>query len=218
MANHPAFSSYAKIIGEIAITWNKLERRLDSLIFHYLTVESDVAGFILGAIGNEMKAELAKFLIEKYEKNSDAKSCGLLCVALLNRLRENRNILEHAIPHLNYNQQYIGTIGKADKRGMTKAFVAPISNLKDLVKSINSANSYMLHLISALHIHKDASDDRERLFGKVMLTVASEKRPQIPDKISPLLPPEVLEDDSPQRQSFQASGRKNWRRQPKAPL
>ncbi|MGH6840093.1 MAG: hypothetical protein ACREDT_15150 [Methylocella sp.] len=93
MAESPAFSSYAKIIGEIAIGWNKLELRLDSLIFHYLTVDSEVAGFILGVIGNETKAEFAKFLIERYEKNQELKSSGLFCVSLLNRLRENRNIL-----------------------------------------------------------------------------------------------------------------------------
>ena len=74
MAKPPAESTYARIVGEVAIAWNNLERRLDSLAFMYLGVDTAVGGFILGELQNATKAELAKYLIERFEKKAAIKS------------------------------------------------------------------------------------------------------------------------------------------------
>ena len=69
MTKASAHSTYARIVGEVAIAWNGLERRLHSLIYHYLRVDPHVAGFILGEMRNPTKEEFAKFLIERFENH-----------------------------------------------------------------------------------------------------------------------------------------------------
>ena len=188
MAKHPALSSYAKIIGEIAIAWNKLEIRLDGLIFQYLPIESEVAGFILGQLGNQTKADLAKILIERYETNAEIKENALFCISLLNRLRENRNILEHSIPHLNYSRNYAGMIAKRDAKGYNKPFVAPMALLKELSSAMKHAETYIMQVrlcLSDMKAENDASAFDEKMRSALTLA-ASRQRPQLPKKISPL--------------------------------
>lgn len=69
MVRRPAHSTYARIVGEIAIAWNELEERLISIAFHYFTVDTHVGGFVLGEMGNATRAEFAKFLIERFEQS-----------------------------------------------------------------------------------------------------------------------------------------------------
>lgn len=212
MAKHSALSSYAKIIGEIAIEWNKLEIRFDGLIFDYLQIESDVAGFILGLLGNQSKADLATLLISKYETNEEAKQNALLCVSLMNRLRENRNILEHAIPHLNYDRRYIGTIKKLDKKYDSNVFVAPMTLLQELLSTMRKADTYIIQV--RLCFQKPDNEDeafRQRM-NEALIISTSLSRPLLPDKISPLVLPEVPEGDRPRQQSHRPT-----RQQKKSP-
>ncbi|MDR3408027.1 MAG: hypothetical protein P4L68_05975 [Methylovirgula sp.] len=203
MAKHHALSSYAKIIGEIAIEWNKIEVRLDGLIYDYLSIEPDVAGFILAQLGNQTKADLAVFLINKYETNKTAKENALFCIALINRLRENRNILEHAIPHLNYDRRYVGTINKIDKKYDAKTFVAPMTLLQELSATMRQAFFYTLQVRMCLPKNAHNSDDTswDAKLQDALIISTSQTRPQLPDKISPLLPPEALEGDQPPQRS-----------------
>jgi len=195
MAKNPAISTYAKLIGEVAIQWNILERRLDSLVFHYLTVESKVAGFILGEMGNETKANFAKFLIEAYEKDDTLRESGLFALLFLNRVRENRNVLEHSTPHLDYDWAYSGSIEKSDKRGKRRAFVAPVPQLKELVSDMRHAETYFEILQTVLHTSIYGAPDRYKggpTIGEAMVRAhALLPRPRLPDKLSPLEPVEV---------------------------
>ncbi len=205
MTKHSALSSYAQIIGEIAIEWNKLEIRFDGLIFDYLQIESDVAGFILGQFGNQTKADLATLLINKYETAETAKENALLCVSLMNRLRENRNILEHAIPHLNYDRRYIGTIKKLDRKYDSNVFTAPVALLRDLLKTMKRADLYILQVRVCLQQTENEDNDFRQKFHDAMIYSTSLSRPLLPDKISPLVPPEALEGDRPQKRSLRPS-------------
>lgn len=183
MAKSPAASTYARIIGEVAIAWNTLERRLDSITFMYLSLDTEVAGFILGELGNATKAELAKFLIERFEKQPAIKGHALHAVNLINRARENRNILEHAHPHA-FRGSYEGTIYKINRRSNYVVFDAPMSGLKSLVQSMREAETYIRwiqHTITA------QSESEDQAIAEAMLqALASLDKPPLPDKIAPL--------------------------------
>lgn len=189
MPRHPARSTYTKIVGDIAISWNVLERRLNSLIFHYLTVEAEVAGFVLGEMRNDTRERFAKFLIERYEKNKELKTAGLFAVQLFNRLRENRNTLEHAVPHLSHDQRYLGLVGKANRLGYAVWYPAPIEQLIGLVDSMKSADSWMRLLSTTLHM-VETDDGKRHKGGPTMgeasvIALAKLERPSLPHKISP---------------------------------
>lgn len=194
MPRLPATSTYARVVGEVAIAWNQLERRLDSIAFMYLGLDSAVAGFVLGEMPNATKAEFAKFLIERFETNPTIKDHALHAVQLINRARENRNILEHAHPH-EYRGSYEGTIYKVDRRTDYRVFDAPMPTLKALAQSMREAEIYVRwiqHAITFQRERKDGDDDR---FAEAAVQVlASRGKPTLPDKIAPL---PILED--PQR-------------------
>ena len=185
----PARSTYARIVGDIAISWNELEQRLDRLTFHYFTVDAYVAGFVLGEMGNATKAEFAKFLIERFETNDLLKERGLHLVALLNRLRENRNILEHALPDA-YRGEYHGTIYKQNKRGYLVPFNAPIDALKALLKTMQDTVPYARWLIRCLEWNADGEADGYKggptTAEAALRVLASIDKPELPDKIAPL--------------------------------
>lgn len=194
----PAHSTYARIVGEIAVAWNELEQRLNSLAFHYFTVDSHVGGFVLGEMGNATKAEFAKFLIERFEDNEILKEHGLHLVALINRVRENRNILEHALP-LSYGGEYHGTIYKQDKRGRFVPFHAPIDALKPLLKNMQDAIPYAFWINRCINWNRDGEADGFKggptTAEAALRVLASLERPPLPDKIAPLPLPLTEEGD-----------------------
>jgi hypothetical protein len=183
-----AHSTYARIVGEVAIAWNRLERRLDSLIYHYLKVDPYVAGFILGGMGNDAKTEFAKFLIKRFEKNALLKEHGIHFAALFNRLRENRNILEHAEPH-SYSERYHGRIFKLNKQGFEIEFDAPIPSLKALLKTMQEAGPYARWLTFCLYMQANEEFDGfegGQATGEAALQVlAKMDRPILTKKIAP---------------------------------
>lgn len=191
MPRLPASSTYARVVGEIAIAWNLLERRLDSIAFMYLELDGPTAGFILGEMGNATKADFANFLIERFEENAVIKEHALHAVALINRARENRNIMEHAHPH-EYQGSYEGTVYKIDKRTDYKVFDAPMSTLKALVKTMREAETYIRWIQHAITFQRERDDDDDAKFAEASVQVlASRGKPTLPDKIAPL---PILED------------------------
>lgn len=191
MPRLPATSTYARIVGEVAIAWNLLERRLDSIAFMYLQIDAPTAGFILGEMGNATKAELATFLIERFEENATIKEHALHAVTFINRVRENRNILEHAHPH-EFRGSYEGTVYKIDRRTEQKVFDAPIPILKALVKSMREAETYIRWIQLSITFQRERTDgDDIKLAEAAVQALASRGKPPLPDKIAPL---PILED------------------------
>jgi hypothetical protein len=192
MAKRSAHSTYARIVGEIAIAWNELEERLISIAFHYFTVDIYVGGFVLGEMGNATRAEFAKFLIERFEKNELLREHGLHLVALINRVRENRNILEHALPD-SWSGEYQGTIYKQNKRGYYVPFDAPIDALKTLLKTMKEAVPYAFWINRCINWNRDGEADGFKggptTAEAALRVLASLERPPLPDKIAPLPPP-----------------------------
>ena len=191
MPRRSAHSTYARLVGEIAIAWNLLERRLESLIAHYFLVDPYTAGFVLGEMRNETKAEFAKFLIEMNESDELLRSSGLHFVALCNRLRENRNILEHASP-VSFSEQYHGTIYKTDKRGYAVEFGAPVEQLRALLKTMQDAAPYARWIVFCLTMLSDEVFDGigggPTTADAALRVLASIDKPPLPDKIAPLRP------------------------------
>jgi hypothetical protein len=155
MAKNPARSTYSKAVGDIAVTWNILERRLNSLIFHYLTVDSTVAGFILGEMRNDTKENFAKLLIQRYEKNESIRVAGLFAVQLVKRLCENRNTLEHSVPHLSHDSRYLGLIVKPDRRGLSVLYTVPMHQLTRLVDSMRTAEKLDAFAVSGFKFNRE---------------------------------------------------------------
>ena len=186
-----AHSTYARIVGEVAIAWNRLERRLDSLIYHYLTVDAYVAGYILGGMSNDAKSEFAKFLIKRFEKNALLREHGMHFAALFNRLRENRNILEHAEPD-SYSERYHGRIFKRNKQGFEIEFDAPIPCLKSLLKTMQEAGPYARWLTFCLYMQAneefDGFEGGPTTAEAALKVLAKIDRPLLPDKIAPIVP------------------------------
>ena len=191
MSKTSAHSTYARLVGEISISWNEIERRMDALIYHYLALDLPVAGFILGELGNATKAELGRFLINLYEPNAILKEHGLHSISLINRLRENRNILEHARPYT-WQDQYDGIVFKTNKRGNIVVFGAPVSKLKDLARTMHIAAPYIRWLTYCLCMSSDEPFEGfsggPQTANAALQVLASIERPQLPDKIDPLEP------------------------------
>ncbi|WP_341632902.1 hypothetical protein [Sphingomonas agri] len=166
--------------------------RLDRLAFHYLDTDARVAGFVLGEMGNATKAEFAKFLIDRFETDALLKDHGLHLVALMNRLRENRNILEHALP-LSWGGEYHGTIYKVDRRGREIPFAAPIDALKSLLQTMQDTLPYSVWIMRCLKWvwvrEADGINGGPTTAQAALRVLASLDRPQLPDKIAPLPPP-----------------------------
>lgn len=191
MPRLPASSTYARVVGEIAIAWNLLERRLDSIAFMYLELDSPTAGFILGEMGNATKADFATFLIERFEENTVIKEHALHAVKLINRARENRNIVEHAHPH-EYRGSYEGTVYKIDRRTDYKVFDAPMPMLKELSKAMREAETYIRWIQHAITFQREQTDEADVKLAEASVQVlASRGKPPLPNKIAPL---PILED------------------------
>jgi hypothetical protein len=188
MSKAPSAGTYARIVGEVAIAWNLLEQRLDVLASHYLPLDPTVSSYILRILGNATKADFISFLAEHYEPNPLLREHALHAVALANRLRENRNILEHAAPFI-YSNKYNGTVWKSDKRGRLIPFAAPIDQLKSLLNTMETAVPYVRWI--AFCVCMNAGKPFEGIAGgpqtpaAALRVLASIERPQLPNKIAP---------------------------------
>ena len=177
---------YFESVGEIAVLWNYLERDLHVLGFQYLKGDSDVAGQIFGALRNVEKAEFVKYLASKYETNTGVIEHVNHFILGFDRIRENRNIIEHSVPTTPLHREYTGQIAKVSKKGIANLFSAPIDQMISLIEAMRDYRRYCL-LIS---VAAGSSDDEPNIKD----ALASIDKPLLPNKIGTLPLPEDRAD------------------------
>ena len=189
MAGSYAARTYATLVGEIAVGWNRIESQMNNIALHYMRKDPPVARFILGALGNVTRGDLIKLLVEQHETHPTAKEHVRHLVSLANRLRENRNILEHGIPRLDYSDRYIGHIYKLDKHGNFRPFHAPMQVLLEQVKATKAARDYARAVRTYIQAvgrdtFWDTVDDGRTIID---VWIAQFGPPPLPDKIDPVV-------------------------------
>lgn len=119
----------------------------------------------------------------------ESSSLGLFAVQLVKRLRENRNTLEHSVPHLSHDSRYLGLIVKPDRRGLSVLYTVPMHQLTRLVDSMRTAESWMRLLSVALYSIENDDGLRHNngpTEGEAWAFAFSKaEKPHLPDKISP---------------------------------
>jgi|GEM_PF-3131949 len=166
MPHHNDKNRYALAVGHITIEWNYLEHDLQQLGFHYLTVDADVAAHIFAFMGNVTKAEFIRYLVERFEMNDAIKAHLFHFLTIYNRLRNNRNIVEHGVPALTPSGVYLDEIIKVDRRGDALPFAAPQETLDGFLKDLRSARDYareIKHMIDILADDAPEARDPETL-------------------------------------------------------
>lgn len=190
MADEWTVEDYAKTIGKITIEWNYLERRLNSIAYMYMGGDSDVAGYIFGAMRNVTKSEFFGFLAEKFEPDERIRTYVHHLIRAFNIIRENRNIISHSVPITHGQDEiYQDEVVKSDKVGYPKYFTASREQLDKILADIKSYSNYCL-LITALH-EPDAPPPEG---GGISFrdAFASLDKPPLPRKIDPRPPEEGL--------------------------
>ncbi|MBT8471161.1 MAG: hypothetical protein HKN14_03985 [Marinicaulis sp.] len=142
MARHPDKNRYALAVGHVAIEWNYLEHDLQQLGYHYLTVDADVAAHIFAFMGNVTKVEFIGYLVEKFETNDAVKPHIHKFLKIYNRLRGNRNVVEHGVPAITETGVYLDKIIKIDRRGDAMPFAASQETLNLFLKDLQRAREY----------------------------------------------------------------------------
>jgi hypothetical protein len=178
MANNPTKNRYALDVGHIAIEWNYLEHDLQLLGFAYLTVEEDVASHIFGFMGNVTKVEFIEYLVDRYEKNKEIKGHLKHFLKIYNRLRGNRNVVEHGIPALTQSGAYLDKIIKIDRRGDAMPFAASQDTLNGFLKDLHRAREYATAIKSMIDL---MGEDRENVPGP-----EEYDRPMMPPRLKSL--------------------------------
>jgi hypothetical protein len=133
MAKSSAQSTYAMLIGEIAIGWNRLEREINNIALHYLREEPTVATFVLAKLRNEDRADFLKLLVNLREEGNNSKYYVLYLVSAFKVITSNRNVLAHGIPATDYGERYVGHVYKLNNSGKVNLFEAPIHILREQV-------------------------------------------------------------------------------------
>jgi hypothetical protein len=201
----PSRKKYAETIGEIAIEWNLLERKVDVLGFHYLGGDVDVASRIFQGMGNQSKEEFIRYLVSRFEPDEDIAALATYLLRAVSTLRENRNTLLHASP-INTFTLYHGRIVKPHKHGHTMHFNVPIEVLEKTAEDMRHFVAYAVELSFCVIAPND-----DRLMGGPSMREAMKRtlsssptKPPLPRKIEPLPPPEDQPNDEPQPQSSEA--------------
>ncbi len=166
MNHHNDKNRYALAIGHAAIEWNYLEHDLQQLGFSYLTVAADVAAHIFAFMGNVTRAEFIHYLIDRFETNDAVKAHVFHFLKIYNRLRSNRNVVEHGIPALTPSGAYLDSIIKIDRRGDALPFAASQETLDAFLKDLRTARDYakhIKHMIDILADDEPAERDPEKL-------------------------------------------------------
>jgi hypothetical protein len=203
MPRHHTRTTYARLIGEIAIEWNHLERQMRTIGFGYLRGDPEVGTYVVNSMGNVSITDFVAYLCERFESEQSVKDSVMYLINMFHILRENRNILEHAMPEIDhYFQRYKGKIFKPDKRGLLKPFVAPIKELKDTLASLEQARGYGRAV--SLAVYRYEFDHTERVNKEptmreaIVHVLASLERPPLPRKLSPP-PPEGVPPSAQRR-------------------
>ncbi len=170
MNAHNAKNRYALTVGHAAIEWNYLEHDLQQLGFNYLTVDADVAAHIFAFMGNVTKAEFIHYLVEKFEHNKAVKAHIFHFLTIYNRLRGNRNVVEHGVPALTPSGVFLDEIIKIDRRGDALPFAASQETLDCFLKDLCGARDYAREI-------------------KQMIDILADDAPETPDPVTLEKPP-----------------------------
>lgn len=153
--------------------------------------DGHVAGFILGTMGNATKTEFLRFLADRMEKDIDVKDAVHFAVLIVNRIRENRNILEHAIPLISHDNLYHGDLVKLDKKSNFVPFSAPIKTVKDVAASAARVKGWLRAVRTCAYMVSLPKNHEPKSHGMTTaeaskIWLSSQNRPPLPHKISPL--------------------------------
>lgn len=143
MANRHAKNRYALTVGHIAIEWNYLERDLQCLALRYLKMDAQTAAQMFAHMGNVSRAEFVGFLAKRLEDDPDMRAHVLHFVLVFHRLRANRNIVEHGVPALTRDGDFLGEIVKLDRRSGDMPFAASQATLDDFLGHLREAREYI---------------------------------------------------------------------------
>ncbi len=176
MAHYNDKNRYALTVGHIAIEWNYLERDLQQLGFSYLTVDIDIAAHIFAFMGNVTKAEFIAYLVEKCEENTAIKAHLQHFLKLYNRLRGNRNVVEHGVPALTRSGAYLDEIIKIDRRGDVLPFAASQESLDGFLKELRAARDYAHEIKKLVDVF---ADDKDNTPSPEIL-----QKPPLPERLS----------------------------------
>ena len=158
MAHHHDKNRYALAVGHAAIEWNYLEHDLQQIGYNYLTVDADTAAHLFAFMGNITKVEFIEYLIGRFEKNEDVKAHILHFLKIYNRLRGNRNIVEHGVPAVTASGVYLDEIIKIDRRGDALPFAASQETLDEFLQDLHAARAYAHDIKRMVDVLAD--DDR----------------------------------------------------------
>lgn len=178
MAHHHDKNRYALAVGHIAIEWNYLEHDLQQLGNNYLTVDADVAAHIFAFMGNVTKADFIRYLVEKFEPDVATRGHLDHFLKLYNRLRGNRNVVEHGVPALTTSGAYLDEIIKIDRRGDTLPFAASQDTLDRFLKELRLARDYAHEIKRIIDVLADDHDDAPN--------PATLKKPAMPKRLTAL--------------------------------
>jgi len=178
MAHHHDKNRYALAVGHIAIEWNYLEHDLQQLGYNYLTTDTDVAAHIFAFMGNVTRAEFISYLVAKFEQNADIKAHIEHFLKIYNRLRGNRNVVEHGIPALTATGAYLDEIIKIDRRGDALPFAASQDTLDRFLHDLRDARDYAHHIKQMIDVLSDEMDNRP--------DPATLAKPSMPKRLSTL--------------------------------
>lgn len=184
--------SYDAKVGAISVSWNRLEIRMDRLIFQYIHEESDLIARMLAAMGNVSKGDLLLYLADNRELNESIKGHISGFVKAFNTLRENRNILQHSVPNLRRDDKYMGTTLKLSRFGLVQEFDAS----EDVLDDCHDEILRWMHFGQLLGAAINKNDPDAEIVGVPFhKLVASLDTPLQPRKLTPLPPLEDLTDD-----------------------
>lgn len=198
MPRNPSRRIFAETIGEISIEWNYLERQLELIAFFYLKGDSETASRIFSGMGSGPFSDFLTYLCKKFEPDEGIRRHVLHSVAGANILRENRNIIQHAVPELSRDEKYLGSVHKASRIGAMMTFEASIDDLKQVLQEIRTFKNYILMIGVCILDREQKSESGEQInedHKHFFQVVSSIDTPVLPRKINPLQPPEDRKDD-----------------------
>ncbi len=155
MAHHHDKNRYALAVGHIAIEWNYLEHDLQQLGYNYLTVDTDVASHMFAFMGNVTKADFIHYLVDRFEKDEAIKAHIIHFLKVYNRLRANRNVVEHGVPALTSSGAFLDEIIKIDRRGDALPFAASQERLDTFLKDLHAAREYAHQIKKMIDVFAD---------------------------------------------------------------
>ena len=176
MDHHKDKNRYALAVGHAAIEWNYLEHDLQQIGFAYLTVDEDVAAHIFAFMGNVTRAEFIAYLIDRFENDLALAEHLKHLIAIFNRLRANRNVVEHGLPALTQDGKYLGDIIKVDRRGDALPFAASQETLDRFLKDLRAARDFASALRARITNKSDGSPLPDRPAMPKRLTAYEHRR------------------------------------------